>query len=147
MKTSTIVTAVIVIVVLIAGAFAIQRAQAPQASSIQGCYVAHLAQDVYTLEVQSEKAGVFTGTLEFDNFQKDSSSGTYTGTYKDDILLGTYSFASEGMNSVMQVAFKKTEEGFIRGFGPVKTEGDTVKFMDANQLSYEPPVFEAVSCR
>lgn len=151
MKTLHIV--IIVILVALAGAFAFQYMQPSVPAgpggitSIEGCYVANLAKDVYTLEVQSESNGEFNGTLEFDNFEKDSSSGTFNGTYSNGILLGDYSFASEGTNSVMQVAFKKTEGGFMRGFGPVNTEDNKVTFTDVNQLAYQSPVFEYVSCR
>ncbi len=151
MKTSHIIA--IIVIVVLAGAFVVKSMQSSVPAgpggitSIEGCYVANLAQDVYTLEIQSEDNGTFTGTLDFDNFEKDSSHGAYTGTYRNGVLLGNYSFASEGTSSVMQVAFKKTEEGFMRGFGPVNTEGNASTFDDVNQLTYQAPVFEYVSCR
>lgn len=104
--------------------------------SIKGCYVARIAQDVYTLTILSQNDESFEGKLSFKNFEKDSSSGTYNGTYKDGILLGDYSFQSEGMFSVMQVIFKKVGSDFIRGFGTVNAEGN--RFIDLNNINYEP---------
>jgi hypothetical protein len=110
--------------------------------SIKGCYIAYLAKDVYTLSVLSQDGESFDGKLSFKNFEKDSSSGTYVGTYKNGILLGDYSFSSEGMNSVMQVIFKKSGNNFIRGYGDLNGEG--TRFSDLNKITYDnSQVFEA----
>lgn len=105
--------------------------------SIAGCYVAHLAKDVYTLDIQSEKNGEVSGRLAFNNFEKDSSAGTFTGTYSKGVLSGYYSFTSEGMNSSSQVMFKKVSDGFVRGFGPMTAEGDTAVFENPEGISYD----------
>ncbi len=109
-----------------------------QEENIVGCYVATLAKDVYTININSQNDQAVEGTLTFDNFEKDSSSGTFGGTYKDGILLGEYSFQSEGMNSVMQVIFKKQGNDFVRGFGPVNATGDA--FVDVNDVTYDTSV-------
>ena len=103
--------------------------------SIKGCYIARLAKDAYTLTVLSQNGESFEGKLSFKNFEKDSSSGTFNGTYKDGILLGDYSFQSEGTNSVMQVIFKKLESGFVRGYGDTIQEG--TRFADLNKIIYD----------
>jgi len=90
-----------------------------QSDSIRGCYVAHLAKDVFTLEVQTQQGENVSGILDINNYEKDSSSGTFNGTYKDGILFGEYSFRSEGMDSVSQIIFKKEGNGFLRGYGKV----------------------------
>lgn len=111
-------------------------------NSIKGCYIAHLAKDVYTLSVLSQDGESFYGKLSFKNFEKDSSSGTYVGTYKNGILLGDYSFNSEGMDSVMQVIFKKSGNSFIRGYGDLNGEG--TRFIDLSKITYDNlQVFEA----
>lgn len=103
--------------------------------SIKGCYIARLGKDVYTLTILSESGESFDGKLSFKNFEKDSSSGTYKGTYKDGILLGDYSFNSEGMDSVMQVIFKKSGNGFVRGYGDMIQDG--TRFADLNKINYD----------
>lgn len=102
---------------------------------VTGCYVATLGQDVYSLNIVEQKAPAVSGTLVFNNYEKDSSSGTFTGTYDNGILLGMYSFFSEGMDSVMQVIFQQTEEGFQRGFGPMDETG--TQFADLNDITYD----------
>ena len=101
---------------------------------IVGCYVVAFEKDVYTLTILSQQSELFKGTLVFKNFQKDSSSGTFEGTYKNGILFGDYSFQSEGMNSVMQVIFKKSGSDFIRGYGAINAEGN--RFTDLNSITY-----------
>ncbi len=103
--------------------------------SIAGCYRARTGQDVYTLSILSQNGEAFEGTLSFKNFEKDSSSGAYQGTYKNGVLLGDYSFQSEGMFSVMQVIFKKSGTDFVRGYGPLNAEG--TRFSDLNNITYD----------
>lgn len=105
-------------------------------NSIIGCYTAHLEKDIYTLVIQSEDKGVVTGILAYNNYEKDSSSGSFSGTFTNGILLGNYSFNSEGMRSDRQVIFKKTQDSFVQGFGPVKTV-DGKEVFDSNQISYD----------
>jgi hypothetical protein len=103
-----------------------------------GCYVSKLAKDVYVLSVESDTNGIVSGTLAFNNFEKDSSFGKFTGTYKDRILLGDYAFTSEGMDSIMQVVFKKEGNAFVRGYGSVKTAGDRVSFENLSEITFDP---------
>lgn len=102
-----------------------------------GCYVATIDQDVYTITILSHQSDVVTGMLQFKNFQKDSSSGSFVGIYQDGILLADYSFQSEGLDSVMQVIFKKVNDGFIRGYGEMTTDNH---FVDLNTVSYDESV-------
>jgi hypothetical protein len=87
--------------------------------------------------------------LSFKNFEKDSSSGTFTGTYNSaGILIADYSFQSEGMSSVMQVAFKKDGDNFIRGHGTMNADG--TRFANPAMLTYDSTatlsVFKQVAC-
>lgn len=139
---------IIIIIILVGGYFLLAKKDSNIVSntntntstqaSIKGCYVSGLAKDVYTLNITAQDGDVVSGTLAFKNFEKDSSSGTFVGTYKDGILLGDYSFDSEGMHSVMQVIFKKEGNSFVRGFGPVITVGERVTFTNTNDITYDP---------
>jgi hypothetical protein len=106
--------------------------------SVTGCYIAKLSQDIYTLKIDSQNGDNITGSLKYNNFEKDSSSGPLTGTYKNNILLGDYSFDSEGMHSVRQVIFKKDGENFIQGFGAVTVVGDKETLNDTSDITYDP---------
>ena len=113
--------------------------QAPVANNVEnvlGCYIANLAKDVYTLNIKTQVGANVTGTLAFKNFEKDSSGGTFVGTYQNGTLLGDYSFASEGMNSVLQTIFKKSGNTFIRGYGEMNATGD--RFADLNKITFDP---------
>lgn len=107
-----------------------------QVESVAGCYIATTSKDVYTLNIQMQTEENVSGKLAFKNFEKDSSSGLFTGTYKDGILLADYTFQSEGMQSQMQVIFKKEGDNFVRGYGPVDDESGT-KFTDLNAITYD----------
>ncbi len=107
-------------------------------NSIVGCYVATLSKDVYTLNIESEKDGAVTGMLAFNNYQKDSSSGSFSGTFANDILQGNYSFDSEGMHSDRQVIFKKTGNNFVEGFGEVSVVGGKEVFSNPSLVTYDP---------
>jgi len=153
---------VIVLVIIIIGIFVYYKTKPASINegtpivtedSIKGCYIARLANDVYTLTILSQSGESFEGKLSFKNFEKDSSSGTYKGTYKNGILLGDYSFNSEGGTSVMQVIFKKSENGFVRGYGDtimldkarnINEAQDGPRFADLNKITYDSSyVFEA----
>ena len=106
--------------------------------SIVGCYAATLKQDIYTLSVTLQTGDAVQGNLEFKNFEKDSSVGTFAGTYVDGILLADYTFNSEGSESVMKVAFKKTDDGFVRGYG--ETTADGLGFVNPGTITYDDTV-------
>lgn len=148
-------TIYIVILILIVGGFIYYQAskKAPiitsnppvvAVESIKGCYVAFLAKDIYRLTILSQTGDLFAGTLSFKNFEKDSSSGHYNGTYDNGIILGKYIFQSEGTTSNMQVIFKKQGSDFIRGYGEMNATGDS--FKDLNAITYDSSlVFKATT--
>lgn len=155
MKNSHIILAVIAILLVGVFAFAWSRNSTPiinppvdQQASIIGCYVAGTEKDVYTMHLESEQEGNVSGTLNFKNFEKDSSSGTFAGIYQNGILLGDYTFNSEGSVSVMQVVFQKSGDDFVRGYGPVDAEG--TRFTDLNAITYDSSstlsVFKKEAC-
>lgn len=106
-------------------------------NSIEGCYVAKLARDIYTLNIQSEENGKVSGIVAFNNFEKDSSSGTLDGTFVDGILTGNYIFDSEGLRSNRQLIFKKVGDTFIEGFGPVKVIDDKEYFDPISAVNFD----------
>lgn len=138
-----LITLGIIIVVIFVLIFLNHKKQAPQeaiippaSEPITGCYVAHLGKDVYTIRIDSQDRETFNGEMSYDNYQKDSSHGSYSGTYKDGILLGEYSFDSEGMHSIRQLIFKKVDGNFVEGFGAYDESGEN--FVDINNIDYDP---------
>lgn len=109
-----------------------------QVEDVRGCYVATLAKDVYTLNIQNQVGAEVGGRMVFKNFEKDSSSGDVSGKYEDGILFGRYKFQSEGMTSDMEVVFMRQGNDFIRGYGDVDSTGE--KFVDLNKITYDTKV-------
>ena len=130
-----IIIAIIILVIIGVVLYFVSTVKAPE-ESIIGCYVGHLANDVYSLRVTKDNAGVIEGTLDINNAEKDSSTGTIKGTYKDSILLADYTFLSEGTTSLMQVVFKKVDDGFVRGYGKPDDATGT-RFVDLSKITYD----------
>ncbi len=145
-NTKIIISAIIIIILLAVGFHYLRKGGSGDdngqsratPSTIEGCYVAKLGQDVYTLDIESEKNGAVAGRLAFNNFEKDSSSGSFAGTFANDVLLGNYSFDAEGMHSDRQVIFKKSGDNFVEGFGPVQVTGNSEKLKDPASVTYDP---------
>ena len=93
-------------------------------ANIAGCYVGKLAKDRYVLSI-TEQIGInIKANIAYLNYQKDSSNGTFVGTYRDGILNGIYSFRSEGMDSRRELFYRQVNKGFIPGYGPIEMIGD-----------------------
>lgn len=103
--------------------------------NVNGCYWEVLQRD--TLAIKLNQTGIaVTGKLTFDNYQKDGSSGAVRGTVEGDIIKLWYNFASEGMNSVMEIYFKKQDGQLLRGIGPVDAKGDSSYYTDHTAIKY-----------
>jgi hypothetical protein len=105
---------------------------------IKGCYVAKLAKDVYTLNIQVEENEKVSGLVAFNNFEKDSSSGSFDGTFIDGILTGNYAFDSEVSRSNRQLIFKRAGNTFVEGFGPVKVVDNKEIFDPISAVTFDP---------
>jgi membrane-bound inhibitor of C-type lysozyme len=152
-KLKIVLTLLIIIIACFAVFFYYQKskpaslannAPAVTEQSIAGTYIGHLANDVYILSILSEQGESFTGTLDIKNFEKDSSTGTLSGTYKNGYLLADYTFQSEGTESVNWVAFKKVDGGFIRGSGNINPETKT-QSIDLNKITFDSSVVYELS--
>lgn len=103
--------------------------------NLTGCYLRVLKRDTLALSIQQNDK-IITGKLSFDNFEKDGSSGTVSGTIDDNILKLVYSFQSEGLHSVMEVYFKIEDSALTHGIGEVATKSDTTYYPHPNDISY-----------
>lgn len=100
-----------------------------------GCYWKIVKQDTFAIQLAQTGDSV-TGKLSFNNYEKDSSSGTVTGTVEGNIIKLWYHFASEGMNSVMQIYFRKEGDQLLRGIGPFDAKGDSSFYTDYDAIRY-----------
>lgn len=117
-----------------------------EASSISGCYLRVIQRDSLAASL-TQDGNMITGKLTFDNYQKDGSNGTVTGTIDKDILKLVYRFQSEGMNSISEVYFKITANGLIHGIGGIQVKGDSAYYSSPDKITYEPnELLNKVSC-
>lgn len=80
--------------------------------------------------------GTITGELAYNFYQKDKNAGTIHGNMKNDILLAYYTFRSEGVESIRQVAFKKMGANFIEGYGDAETRDGRSTFRNIGSLDF-----------
>jgi hypothetical protein len=124
-----------------------EEAKTQNTDNSLGCYMRVLGRDTFVAKLQQSPGEIITGNLSFDNFEKDASSGKVSGKEQDGIISLWYTFHSEGIQSVMEVYFKKTADGLIRGIGDMKTRGDTAYFVHPQAISYpEKDIMKKIPC-
>lgn len=118
----------------------------PPGTNTDECYWQILKRDTFVASL-AQNGDNITGKLSFNNFEKDKSIGTVIGNKEGNIIKLWYSFQSEGMNSVMEVWFKKQGDALIRGTGPMTNKGDSSYFSNASEVAYSSgQKFNKVDC-
>ncbi|UPZ13780.1 hypothetical protein [Flavobacterium humidisoli] len=77
------------------------------------------------------------GKLSYNLVGKDKNEGTLIGNMKGDTLIADYTFNSEGVSSVREVAFLQKDGTFIEGYGDVVTANNKVSFKDKSKLKFD----------
>lgn len=108
----------------------------PANQDLTGCYLRVLQRDTLIADLV-QQGELVTGSLRFDNYQKDGSSGTVSGRIDGDILRLVYRFQSEGMNSISEVFFRVTTDGLIHGIGDVGVKADSAYYSDPANIKYQ----------
>lgn len=80
---------------------------------------------------------MITGNLTYDYYQKDKSKGTIKGQLKSDTLFADYTFMSEGVESVREVVFIKTANGWVEGYGEIDDKDGKVVFKNRNKITFD----------
>lgn len=109
--------------------------QKSAAEVAEGCYWSILKRDSLVASL-FQYGNIITGKMSFDNFEKDGSNGTVSGNIDADIIKLWYTFKSEGMESVMEVWFKKQGNSLLRGIGPMAVRSDTTYFNDITTIEF-----------
>lgn len=78
-----------------------------------------------------------TGNLLYDYYQKDKNQGTIKGQLKSDTLFADYTFISEGVESVREVVFIKTANGWVEGYGEIDDKNGKVTFKNRNKITFD----------
>ncbi len=107
-----------------------------QTVSEKNCYEFVKGKDSVRLSVV-ETLKMVTGELDYHWAEKDRSSGTITGKFVGDTLYADYTFNAEGVSSVREVAFLKSENTLIEGFGEVMNTDNKQVFKSPKKLQFE----------
>lgn len=98
------------------------------------CYSYNAKGSVISLQLHYNENNV-SGSLTYALKEKDSNTGFFTGTIKNNILVADYTFQSEGTESTRQVAFQFKDGKVFEGYGDMNQEG--TRFKDATKLNFD----------
>jgi hypothetical protein len=111
------------------------------------CYVYIKNRDTANLKINIEGEEL-TGELSYKLFEKDSNTGKIAGEMRGDTIIAEYTFDSEGMRSVREVAFLKKADGNIyEGFGEVMEKDGKMIFKNHSALKFDSMVFTKTDCK
>ena len=82
----------------------------PSTSKLQSCYHATVGDSSSLLQIKDPSADQLTGELIFQNYEKDSSYGVFTGKLAADKLTIDFTFQSEGSESKRQIVLTKSAD-------------------------------------
>jgi hypothetical protein len=124
---------------------------APEATAMlkgKSCYTYAKGMDTISMTL-AMNANNANGELQFKNHQKDSSSGTFSGTFIGDTLFADYTFQSEGTTSVMEKVFLKKGNTLVAGFGDMEERNNKQCFIDPKNVTFDPNgiVLEQSDCK
>ena len=92
------------------------------------------------------KDNIATGDLIYDYYQKDKSQGTIKGKIKSDTLFADYTFMSEGIESIREVVFLKTVNGWVEGYGEIDDKNGKVTFK--NKITFDNnAILKEITCQ
>ena len=104
-----------------------------------GCYGYTHANSKITFQI-TRVDPLVQGTLIYDWAEKDRNAGSFNGSFKDSILIGTYTFISEGIESSREVAFKVKDSTLYEGNGAMQTVGKMASYSNIDQVSFDTPI-------
>ncbi|MEZ0181581.1 hypothetical protein AB9T89_05010 [Flavobacterium oncorhynchi] len=101
------------------------------------CYALRTNGNVIELSFNVNSHQEVNGKLNYNIAGKDKNEGTLIGNMKGDTLIADYTFTSEGVSSVREVAFLQKDGALIEGFGDVVQANDKVTFKDKTKLKFD----------
>ena len=101
----------------------------------KGCYVYNDNRSTISLQVLKKEDSI-TGTLLFALAEKDKNTGRFKGLIKSNVLLAKYTFESEGVESVREVAFRIKNDTLLQGYGPTEMKGEKQVFTTPSSLTF-----------
>jgi hypothetical protein len=117
------------------------------AAESRTCYVSFKNRDSTYLHL-NKKGEHVTGTLNVSLYEKDKNSGVVAGLVKGDTLVLYYTFQSEGMQSVRQIAYLQKDGKLIEGFADVQEQNGRTSFKSLEDLKFDGSVvLEQSDCK
>lgn len=110
-----------------------ETAQTPQLSD--ECYTYLAAKDSVRLHLKLNGNAV-SGELIYTLFGKDNNTGTIQGQMKGDTIFADYTFRSEGIESVREIALLKKGDSLTEGYGEVKEVNNKMVFTNPKMLDF-----------
>jgi hypothetical protein len=98
-----------------------------------GNYLFEDGKNLITFVIE-ENGNEIKGFLTYELAEKDKNSGKFSGKFEDGILIGKYTFKSEGKESTREVAFKVDGDKLIEGYGDLSEDGTA--FKNASNLNF-----------
>ncbi|MFT2010136.1 hypothetical protein ACMA1I_15790 [Pontibacter sp. 13R65] len=100
------------------------------------CYVYVQKNDTIRLQLTQADTKAVEGTLQYNLYEKDKNKGTITGEMHGDTLFADYTFDSEGVRSVREVAFLRKGNTLVEGFGEVEERSGKMVFRNRSKLKF-----------
>jgi hypothetical protein len=90
----------------------------PNDTNLATCYHGIVGDSSSLLQISEQSASGVKGSLLFQNYEKDSSYGDFVGKHEDNKLTTSFTFQSEGTESVREIIFTRdgknlSGDGFI----------------------------------
>ena len=112
------------------------------------CYAWRADGNVVEMSFNVNSHQEVNGNLTYNLVGKDKNEGTLIGNMKGDTLIADYTFMSEGVSSVREVAFLQKDGTFIEGYGDVVAANDKVTFKDKSKLKFDQKnTLTKIDCR
>ena len=108
-------------------------------SSATKCYAHYTDKDTVRL-TRTQTGGSVSGELMYQLSGKDRNTGTISGRMQGDTLLADYTFQSEGVESVREVAFLTKDGELVEGYAPVAEQNGKMIFSDRSALKFTSPM-------
>ncbi|RYF89093.1 MAG: hypothetical protein EOO03_06840 [Chitinophagaceae bacterium] len=110
------------------------------------CYGSKQGNSIVELSLRMND-GLVVGNLNYLPEAKDKNTGSINGKMRGDTLMADYTFMSEGVQSVREVIFLKTADGFKEGYGPVKDQNGKMVFEDLKAIDFSKSVpLQKIDC-
>lgn len=112
------------------------RAEPVTFSPPGGCYEMVLNKDSVSLNMEFQDS-VVNGNLNYMFYEKDANMGTINGTWKDSIIHTYYTFRSEGVISVREMAWKINGDELWPAIGEIAQRNDTFYYLKPDRLQFD----------